>query len=736
MAAAVWLGGSRFVKELEATALMQQAVSGDTVLVTGQVYAREIKSDYQVLYLKHNSIKFRKQQLKESKFIVYVKSSQEVKIGNKITAEGTVRFYEEPRNPGNFNEKRYYEKQGIHACMWSESVIVTSGSVWKVRESLFSFRQKWKAVLYDYMGEEQGTMLCGIMLGDKADIDPAVKELYQMNGIGHILAISGLHLSIIGIGMYRLCRRLCGSYAAGGICGMLFLFAYILMTGISVSAVRATVMFLFRIGADMAGRRYDTGTALAAAACIVLLFRPLYLYDGGFWLSFGAVFGVAAVLPLFRKLPVQGLWASVSINLSILPILLYYFYEYPLYSILLNLFVIPLMPVLLLLGLAGSAAALALPWPGEAALSLCRVLLTFYEWLCRTAARLPAARIITGRPSVVSVICYYILLFTLLLMWGRYKSRRNADTRKKYIAKYIIISGVTYAAALFILIPRTSGREGQLEVTMLDVGQGDGIYMKAPSGRTYLFDGGSSDVRQAGKYRIEPFLKYKGTGRIDYAFISHGDSDHMNAIREMIERGPLGIPIGHLVLPREEVWDDSLTELAALARDSGIKVFVMEEGQRIQDGSLSLYCLHPGGTYRGEPGNAASMAVWVRYGRFDMLLTGDVEGEGEAALTAAVDEAKEEWQRDGFDGILEVLKVAHHGSKNSTSARFLEVTKPVYGLVSAGRDNRYGHPHRDTAKRLEDIGCRLYITPSDGAVTVWTDGSRMSISACAGGAGS
>lgn len=167
---------------------MRQAVSGDAVLVTGQVYAREIKSDYQVLYLKHNTIKFRKQQLKESKFIVYDKSIQEVKTGNQITAEGTVRFFEEPRNPGNFNEKQYYEKQGIHACMWSESVIVTSGRVWKVRDGIFSFRQKWKAVLYDFMGEGQGALLCGIMLGDKADIDPAVKELYQMNGIGHILA--------------------------------------------------------------------------------------------------------------------------------------------------------------------------------------------------------------------------------------------------------------------------------------------------------------------------------------------------------------------------------------------------------------------------------------------------------------------------------------------------------------------------------------------------------------------
>ncbi|MCB7523014.1 DNA internalization-related competence protein ComEC/Rec2 [[Clostridium] hylemonae] len=730
LTAAVCLGGDRFAKERKITPLMREARSGDSLSITGQVYAIEEKSEYQILYLKNNTVEFQRQMLEESKFIVYDTSKQKVKAGNKAAAEGKVKFFEEPRNPGNFNEKQYYEKQGIHACMWTDSIKVTDSRVWKVRDSLFSFRRKWKAVLYEFMGEKQGALLSGIMLGDKSDIDPEIKELYQINGIGHILAISGLHLTFIGFGLYRAVRRLSGSCTAGGICGMLFLAAYILMTGVSVSAVRAAVMFLFRAGAEMAGRHYDAPTALSAAAVTVLIWRPLHLYDGGFWLSFGAVFGAAVILPLFKKLPAQGLWASVSIQISIFPVLLYYFYEFPLYSLFLNLLVVPLMSVLLFLGLAGSAAGLIAELPGEAVFTVCRMILKLYEWICRTAAAFPAARIITGKPSLAGVVCYYILLAFVLLMWSRRGQRQKGVKREKYIAKYIIISGITWVLAfLILLLPARSGRGGMLEITMLDVGQGDGIYMKSPSGTTYFFDGGSSDVRQAGKYRIESFLAYKGTGALDYVFISHGDSDHMNGIREMIERGPLGISVRHLVLPWKEVWDDSLASLARLAGEKGTEVLIMKPGQSIRDGRLSLLCMHPGSRYGNEPGNAASMCIWARYAGFDMLFTGDVEGAGEAELTGFLRETKAEREKEGFDGVLEILKVAHHGSKNSTAEEFLTETDPVYGFISAGRNNRYGHPHEETVERLKEGGCRLFCTQTDGAVTVRTDGVQMYLSA-------
>lgn len=716
IAGAVCLTGAG--KEESSSALVKTARAGDPCRVTGQVYKKEIKSDYQLLYLRENSIEIRKQRLTESKLIIYDKSMKEIKTGNTIYTEGKIDFYEKARNPGNFDQELYYAKMGIYAGVWTENISVAKESTWRLLEGLSRFRQRWKETLYKVLGEKQGAVLCGIMLGDKTGIDPELKERYQLNGIGHILAISGLHLSFIGIGMYTLLRRLTGSYIAGGTGGIAFLILYILMVGVTVSAVRAAVMFLFRVGADISGRHYDGATAFTFAAAVVLLWRPLYIWDGGFWLSFGAVGGVLAVLPLLQKLSRrnrwQGICAGISIQAAVFPVLLYYFFEFPLYALLLNVMVIPLMTVLLSLGIAGSAAVFFAGLPGELILGACQIILTWYEWLCRFAAKLPAARIITGKPPFLSLVFYYASLSGILLVWYCRKSKK--------IARYMFFTVFMGASAfLILLLPNRMEDRGKLTVTMLDVGQGDGIFIKGPGGQTYFIDGGSSDINQAGKYKIEPFLKSKGVGELDYVFISHGDSDHISGISEMLDRRDLGIRIKHVVMPARKTWDENLMELAAKADRNKAKVLIMEQGQQIQEGELKFQCLYPGGSYEGEPGNAASMVLWISFGQFDMLCTGDVEGEGETTLEEIL-KGREKTEK------LEILKVAHHGSKNSTSEAFLDAANPLYAFISAGQNSRYGHPHKETLERLERKGCGIYTTAEKGAVTVNTDGSRMHIS--------
>ena len=178
---------------------------------------------------------------------------------------------------------------------------ITDKSVDVFREKLAVFRAGWKELLVREMGEREGGILAAILLGEKSDMDPEMKELYQVNGIGHILAISGLHLSFAGLGAYRLFRRLTGSYKAGGLAGGMLLFLYVSMIGMTVSVLRAWVMFLFRVGADVTGRKYDMPTALSVAAVIAVGSNPLYLYDGGFLLSFGALLAICTVIPLLKE---------------------------------------------------------------------------------------------------------------------------------------------------------------------------------------------------------------------------------------------------------------------------------------------------------------------------------------------------------------------------------------------------------------------------------------------------
>lgn len=709
-------GREKFASDLRPSAAERNLKKGDIITVTGRVYQKAEKQEYQILYLKDNSIQYHQQSLKEPKIIVYDKKKEKAGIGDTLFVQGELRFFDAARNPGNFDMRMYYRRQGIHGNVRADVVKRNRGSsptmYERTKNRLYELRLAWKRNLCAVVGEKDGNTLSAMILGDKTEMDREVRALYQVNGIGHLLAISGLHLSFLGMGMYSLFRRVSGSYTAGGIAGTLFLACYILMTGLSVSSLRALIMFLFRVGADMTGRNYDSITALSFAAAVVLIWRPLSVFDGGFWLSFGAVLGLIVILPAFCELPLQGLWASVSIQLVIFPVLLYYFYEFPLYGVLLNLAVIPMMSFLLFGGCAGTLACDIFLPAGEGMLAVCKGILRLYEQGCHLAMKLPAARIVTGQPEPWQVVIYYLCLAAALIWhirWGRGR-RRN---RKTCFWRRAVPLFFLFAGTAAVMGGGKSHRE--VTVTVLDVGQGESIFVKGPEGRCYLMDGGSSDVKNVGQYRIEPFLLSQGVRKLDYVFLSHGDSDHLSGIEEMIEREEIGVRIGKIIFPVREVWDEKLEKLAERAARHQIPIAAVKPGKGIEEGEMSLTCLLPGKELEGETGNAASMVLSLSYGGFDMLLTGDAEGAEEELLTEKIKDK----------GRVEVLKAAHHGSGKSSGEEFLREVSPDCTIISAGENNRYGHPHKETLDRLEKTGSKVYVTKDCGAVTVVVeDGGR------------
>ncbi len=700
-------GGSRFFREPMPPEIKKQA--GKEVQITGQVYQIEVRESYQILYLILSK--------KTARILVYDDAKQSVQIGNKVNVKGELSLFEEARNPGNFDQKFYYEKQKIGAFLWAEALRVTDRESNPLKQGLYELRQKWKRILIDAAGEEDGGALAAILLGEKQGMDREIRELYQVNGIAHVLAISGLHLSFLGVGVYHLLRRITGSYTVGGLAGVLFLSAYILMIGMTVSAFRAMVMFLFRIGADLSGRHYDSPTALAAAAVTVCMWHPLSLYDSGFWLSFGALIAIIFILPIFKNLPAQSLWASVSVNLFLLPILMYSFYEVPIYGVFLNLIVIPLLSVLMAAGLIGTMISLFWEHAGEAIFLCCRIIFRVYEHSCEAALRLPFARVVTGQQDIWKILFYYVFLFAaVLLLRKKEENKGEKRSRKKRVVLSVLLVGTGMTILLF-----TAQVKDKITITMLDVGQGDGLVIRGPEGKTYFMDGGSSDVKKVGEYRIEPYLLSQGIGSLDYVFASHGDQDHISGIKELVQRQKTGVTIKRLVLPTQTVWDDALKELAEMAEKEGIPVFTMEKGQCLTEGKLSLTCIQPGKGEMEETGNSASLVLALRYGDFDMLFTGDVEGEGEKRL---VDHLQGEYSECVWD----VLKTAHHGSGNSTTEEFLKTAAPQYAFISAGKNNSYGHPHKETLERLKDAGAIVYSTQEEGAVTIVVSEREFTIS--------
>ena len=760
---------------------LESAVSeGTRLTLTGTVDRIEEKNKVTALFLEDNAVSATGQQISEPSILVYINPDEiqkKINIGNVIQVEGEASFFERARNPGNFDQRSYYQKQGIHVLVWAESLSVRSEQTDRIREFLSGLRARWKGMLTECLGEYYGNTMSAILLGEKSGLDAEMKKMYQKNGIGHLLAISGLHMSFIGMGVYGALRRIGLGFVPAGLLGGGVLVLYTLMIGAGVSSLRALIMFLVRIGADMTGRDYDLPTSLSLAAAVICAWQPLYITDAGFQLSFGAILGIWLLNPVFTEMfrcgqmfrcgredrggkvssvfcalkkLLESVSSSLAVNLFLSGPLLYFYFEVPPYSVILNILVIPVMPLAMGAGLGGLAAGMILPSAGGAVLQVCRAVLWLYDMACGAAGKLPGSRIVTGKPGLAWLAVYYAVTASVCAVFFRMAEARRKKEREDtnggervirpeqrqgggskrngraqpvpgYITLTMRLSGaalLAFAAVMVLLCRGSYTWKSGTEVTVLDVGQGDGIHIRGPEGENFFIDGGSSDVSSVGTYRIEPYLLSCGVEELDYVFLTHGDEDHINGMTELLEGQELGVRIRNLVLPPEEYLDEKLAGISRAAARNGTRVVTIQAGQSLRNGDtdLEITCLGPEcGTDMG-PGNGASLVLGARYGAFGMLLTGDVELEGEQNLV-----------NSGRLGRYPVLKAAHHGSRNSGTEEFLQIVKPAAAVISAGKDNRYGHPHEETLERLTDAGCVICSTQECGAVMLRSDGSSLQI---------
>lgn len=694
------------------------------VQVTGRVSRQIQKEEKTQIYLQDCQVRNEKLQFEMKKLLIYLSDTTVYPVGTDLSLSGTIYPIEEPTNPGQFNSKLYYQGKGIVCTVYAERAAVLGSHPAPIRERLSDIRKRVGEVYEKVLNEQDSSLLRAMVLGEKEGLDAEIKDFYQKNGISHLLAISGLHISFVGMGLYRLLRRMTGSYAAAGIPSVLFLCAYGWMTGGSLSAVRASAMCSLAILADLTGRTYDMLTAVGVSALALMLTNPLCVRQSAFLLSYGAVLAIALVQPLFRLYgkKKRGLSDSLSVSLSVLiftfPLLLCFFYEYPLYSTLLNLIAVPLMSILMVCGLlCGFVGMFSLPAAGLAGFP-CHMILSLYERAGNRCLSLPCAVLTIGKPEGWKVVLYFGAAALGLFLLYREKRRKKYWRKKEpFCPGRSVLAGSLGMLLMCICLLCVRIHTG-LDIVMLDVGQGDSIFFRSPYGKTFLYDGGSTSVKNVGNYRILPFLKSEGVGMLDYIMISHVDQDHISGVKELAEDSQKagGIRIGHAVLPDLSVRDEAYLEMEALLRQAEIPILYAGTGDRMTEGAFSIDCLWPGKKEVSEDRNDLSMVLMVEYGDFQMLLTGDIGRETEMKLSAS-----------GLLRSAEVLKTAHHGSRYSSTEEFLEKVHPVVSLISCGAANRYGHPGEETLQRLLEAGSRIFITKDCGAVHVWTDGHLVKV---------
>ena len=698
-------------------------LEGKRISLTGQVYRVEQKKASLWIYLNHISSKSFEPSQYQSNVAVMLKSEEKPAIGSLVLAGGVCQIPPEPTNPGEFDMASYYGNQGIGIQLMEGEIQVLKEGRQYLGQALNDLRESFQESLYRVLGERDGGLLGAMLLGEKSGLEEEVKALYQAGGISHILAISGLHISLIGMGLYRLFRRIFGGFLLPGAVSGACLLLYGVLIGMPVSAMRAIIMFFVYLGAQILGRTYDLLSALSLAGILILLREPRYLFQASFQLSFLSILGIGLVYPAMKpvggRLPkwLDGLILSLSIQLITLPCTLYWFGQTSLFGPLFNLAVLPLAGLVMVSGFLGGAVGYIWIGGGMMAAAPCHYVLRFYEGLCVFAGRAGAGRGVWGAPKEWKIVLYYLVLVSaigaLFLLKERQKNRQGREQPGK--KERLISIGVRLSATGICLGLMAAKLPGGLQMTFLDVGQGDGIFWQSGEGTTYLCDGGSSSVSQVGKYRLESFLKWKGVGRLDYLILTHMDADHINGAEYLLTPSPGGITVGCLVLPDIVTEDEDYATLVGLAKKAGTAVRYLSGGVVLRDGELEIQCLYPEKESRvgEEDRNTYSLVLQLVYGDFCALLTGDLEGEGERALLES-----------GQLADADLLKVAHHGSKGSTSEEFLKQVRPEQAVLSYGEHNRYGHPHRELLERLKEAGCRIYETAEDGAITVQSDGEQ------------
>lgn len=687
------------------------AYAGQSLSVEGRVYKKEMVRQtgktVMVLYLKLTSEAGREHGKVQDvpggeKVICYLESGQEEpEMGSVVRITGKVVNFERASNPGQFDAYSYYQILGISYRLNQAVISAKSQKYNGLTQTVYQIRSFLSQKLSESLPEQEAAVMQTMLLGEKGGMDKELKALYQRNGIAHILAISGLHISMIGMGLYKILRKCAVPMKAAAVLSALAMILYCMMTGFSVSAVRAVIMFSLHMGAVMAERTYDMLTAAAVAAVLILASQPLYLQHSGFIFSFGCVLGIGLVLPALtegkRKMhpAAKRMLGGLGMTVITLPVYLWFYYQFPVYSVFLNLLIIPLMSFLMAAGLLLLVCSILCPPAMLPFTLLIRGILGIYEGVCGICDGLPGNLLTCGRPMKWQIVIY--LLTLLLLMF--FKKKGN-----------LILRWIAAAGAVFLI---TFPVGGGLRITFLDVGQGDCICIENSHGMNYLVDGGSSSVSHVGTYRIIPFLKSQGISTLEAVFITHPDEDHCNGIRELVEDGEIqGISVKHLVLPdiSQSGKEEAYLELEQMAAKAGIPVSYISRGQQLIDEELTITCLHPSKGYLTQSANEYSTVLTLTSGNFSVMLTGDVEGGGEQTLTRLLQETGE--------NKMTVLKVAHHGSRYSTGETFLETTTPDIALISAGKNNSYGHPHEELLERLTQAGCRIYQTRDSGAVTV------------------
>lgn len=606
---------------------------------------------------------------------------------------------EGPAEAGGFDEARYLRRQGVHVVLRADwyRVVGHRGGIGGVADRL---RAGLAHSLAPGVGGERRAVIAGIVLGEDEELSQSLQDDFRASGLYHLLAVSGQNVAYVVVGMLFFAwllgaPRWCGHGAAlaGIVC-------YVLAVGWQPSVVRAAVAGALASLAWLAARPPDRWYFLLLGAAVLLAWNPYALLEPGFQLSFTAVASIFVLVPaLSRKLDGYPLprWlaepvaVSIGCGLATAPVLFLQFGAVPLFSVPANALAAPVVAPLL--GLALVAAGLVHVLPSAAA-----AIAWANGWL---AAYLAGCARFVGELPHAQIRSLAGLGLGAALVTGLFLVARVPGPRRAAAAAAVLTIFVAGWAAWPRALPPAPPRHFRL--TLLDVGEGDGILLQVPQGAV-LVDSGPPEAG------VVDQLEKLGIRRPSALVMTHPHRDHVGGARPVLDR----IPVGTVLDPFQPTRRPLELAARAEARRRGTRLRAARVGETLRLGELTIRVLWPDAPgYPGEDPHDHCVVLLVSYGELDVLLTADAESNVTLPIRPPP---------------VEVLEIAHHGSGDDGLPDLLELVRPGVALVSVGRHNGFGHPAPTTVAALHAFpGLTVYRTDRDGRVTLESDGARIEV---------
>ncbi len=673
--------------------------------------------------LKTEAVVYKNKTIKtKNRILVYVnKINNKIGYRTKICFTGIVEKPKSATNPGGFDYKRYLASIGISGRVYLQgaSDIQVSGQKGGgyLHRLGYAIKNKVIHIISYSLDTNQAGLLEGMLIGYKDGLDENAFTAFSKAGLTHIMVASGMNVAFIILPFTFIFKKLRMSNRSANIFTIFILVLFVFVTGFSASVVRAVIMGIIILTGRIIMREPDIYTSISAAALILLIINPYTLYDIGFQLSFGATLALVLFYQQIKTF-VEGkyipdfisdtLAATIAAQLGVIPVTLYYFNNFPTFSIISNILVVPLVEFVTIIGFIMVFTGLLNIYLAVIVGYVNNTFLSFILFVTEVTSKIPFSLLKLPTPKPGMVLLYYLVIIYIF-------KGRNYLKDKKYVKQFIT------AIVIFAII--ISGLRGvlpkPLEITFLDVGQGDSTFIRTAQGTKILIDGGGRAANSKSEFDIGesvmvPYILDRGTKKVDIVIASHGHSDHTEGLEAVLRK----LSVGTVIVPDTD--GRGFEKINSICKDKNISVIKCKQGDRINlDNETVFEVLNPlpykTDSIAQEDLNESSLVLKLVYKNVKVLFTGDSGIPSEESML-----------KQGLDLRADIIKVGHHGSPGSSSKDYIKAVKAKYGVVSVGRNN-FGHPSQYVIDTLEENGAKLLRTDENGAVIATSYGNKFNI---------